>query len=61
VIVMVEASTHTIQHLWARARLLLEGDELNRAFSGGMLEVLRVLGATDPAAGQSPIQVKDQK
>lgn len=47
-IVMVEASTHTIQLLWTRARLLSQGDDLCRNYGAGMQEVLRALGATEP-------------
>lgn len=55
-IVMIEASTHTIQLLWMRARLLSQGDDLCRNYGAGMQEVLRELGATEPktAAREEP-------
>lgn len=46
-IVMIDASTHTIQLLWTRAKLLMEGDEINRAYAAGMREVLHGLGVID--------------
>jgi len=49
-IVMIEASTHTIELLWTRARLLSQGDDLNRNYGAGMQEVLRGLGVIEPKA-----------
>ena len=47
-IVMIDASTHTIQLLWTRARLLPQGDDLCRNYGAGMQEVLRELGVIEP-------------
>lgn len=47
-IVMIDASTHTIQLLWTRARLLSQGDDLCRNYGAGMQEVLRELGVIEP-------------
>lgn len=52
-IVMVEASTHTIAELWTRARFLSRGDPEDREFGAGMQEVLRQLGVAEPI-GASP-------
>lgn len=49
-IVMIEASHHTIARLWIRARELSKGDHEDREFGAGMLEVLRGLGAIEPSA-----------
>jgi hypothetical protein len=47
-IVMIEASTHTIARLWERARSLSKGDPEDREFGAGMQEVLRGLGVIEP-------------
>ena len=47
-IVMIDASTHTIQLLRTRARLLSQGDDLGRDYGAGMQEVLRELGVIEP-------------
>ena len=52
-IVMIEASTHTIARLWERARSLSKGDPEDREFGAGMQEVLRGLGVTEPAPATS--------
>lgn len=49
-IVMIEASTHTIANTWKNVRELEKGDEDERTYAAGMLDVLRDLGVTDPAA-----------
>lgn len=53
-IVMIEASTHTIAKLWEDARALARtGDEDERSYAAGMQDVLRTLGVAEPQE-QSP-------
>lgn len=47
-IVMVEASTHTIARLWKYARALESGDVLDQEKSAGVKQVLRELGVNEP-------------
>lgn len=49
-IVMIEASTHTIQRLWITARAFSQGDAADRERGAGMQQVLRELGASEPVA-----------
>jgi hypothetical protein len=51
-IVMIEASTHTIAKLWADVRALLKGDEGEQAHAAGMMDVLHDLGVIEPTTGQ---------
>lgn len=47
-IVMIEASTHTISRLWAHAETLLKGDALDVEYAAGMKNVLQLLGIANP-------------
>lgn len=48
-IIMIEASTHTIAKLWAHADALLTGDALDVEYAAGMKNVLQSLGVAKPA------------
>lgn len=47
-IVMIEASTHTIARLWKYARALEAGDVLDQEKSAGVKQTLRELGVIEP-------------
>lgn len=47
-IVMIEASTHTIARLWAHAETLLKGDAIDVEYAAGMKNVLQSLGVAKP-------------
>lgn len=53
-IVMIDASTHTIQRLWIKARLLSKGDASDREHGAGMQEVLCGLGVIEPPTIEPP-------
>lgn len=45
---MIEASTHTLARLWAKARALSQGDQSDREYGAGMQDVLRALDVIEP-------------
>ena len=55
-IVMIEASTHTIARLWAHADTLLKGDALDIEYAAGMKNVLETLGIEKPKQPQKADQ-----
>ncbi len=55
-IVMIEASTHTIARLWAHAEVLLKGDALDVEYAAGMKNVLEALGVEKPKQPQEASQ-----
>ena len=56
-IVMIEASTHTIAKLWGDARALARtGDEDERSYAAGMQDVLRTLGVAEPQPAPQEVE-----
>lgn len=47
-IVMIEASTHTIANIWRTIRELEAGDTIDRSAAAGARYVLKMLGEVEP-------------